>query len=81
MQSAQDKANQEETHRLTHSLKSTSANVGALPLSELAKELEGLAREGQLDAIRLRLDELTRCFALTRSAIESMDIMQNRKTG
>ena len=81
LQSAQDSANQEETRRLVHSLKSTSANVGAIPLSELAKELEDLAREGQLDAVNSRLLALCQCFQLTSLAIESMDIMTKRKTG
>ena len=81
LQSAQDSANQEETRRLVHSLKSTSAYVGAIPLSELAKELEDLAREGQLDAVNSRLPALCQCFELTRLAIESMEMMTKRETG
>ena len=81
LQSARETANQEETRRLTHSLKSTSANVGAIPLSELAKELEDLAREGQLDAVNSRLPALCQCFELTRLAIESMEMMTKRETG
>ena len=44
---------------ITHSLKSSSANVGALPLAELAKRAESDARSGsseQLGSLGQRLD-------------------------
>jgi len=81
LQVALEMDNQAEARRLAHSLKSTSANVGALPLSELAKDVEGLARDGDLKQIRSSLPELGQCFAQTQMAIESMEIMRKRKTG
>jgi signal transduction histidine kinase/DNA-binding response OmpR family regulator/HPt (histidine-containing phosphotransfer) domain-containing protein len=55
-----------------HSLKSASANVGAMRLSVLCKELEGLAREGSLDtaqakaaAIAAELDAVALVLAAT----------------
>lgn len=81
LQVALEMDNQTEARRLAHSLKSTSANVGALPLSELAKHAEGLARDGDLRQIRSSLPELGQCFAYTQMAIEAMDFMQKRKTG
>ena len=73
--------NQDEARRLAHSLKSTSANVGAIPLSELAKELEDFAREGQLSEISTRMAALSDCFAQTQATIDAMEIMRQRKTG
>jgi len=68
-----------EARRMVHSLKSTSANVGALPLSSLSKELEMLAAEEKLDEVRSRVDELIECFAHTSEAINNLDIMQSRQ--
>ena len=65
-----------EATRLVHSLKSTSANVGAIPLSELAKLLETLAREEKLDDIRAQVDELNQLFNQTQISIEQLDFMQ-----
>lgn len=48
-----------------HSLKSGSANVGAIRLSKLAKALEHAAREGQMEAV---ISE----FAAIREAFESV---------
>lgn len=66
----------EVAHRLAHSLKSTSANVGALPLSELAREIEEIAREGQSDGLDTRLLALHECFEQTRLVIQTLDIMR-----
>ncbi len=74
-------SNQDEARRMVHSLKSTSANVGAMPLSELAKELEDLARAGQLDAMSTRTAALKDCFAQTQTSIDAMEIMRKRQTG
>lgn len=41
--------NIESVHRNAHSIKSSSASLGALGLSELARSLETLARGGSLD--------------------------------
>lgn len=66
-----------EATRLVHSLKSTSANVGAIPLSELAKSLEALARKEKLDAIGAQIGELNQLFDLTQTSIEQLDFMQS----
>jgi len=44
--------------RLAHSLKSSSASVGAVALAARAAEIEGLAREGDLDAAALLVPAL-----------------------
>ena len=43
-----------------HGLKSASASIGAMELSELAKELEMAGKKEQLDFIELHYDELVR---------------------
>jgi len=65
-----------EATRLVHSLKSTSANVGAVPLSELAKTLEGLARDEKLDDIRQQVSDLSQLFEATRNDIQQLDFMK-----
>ena len=76
LDSALDDNNPAEVTRLAHSLKSTSANIGAIPMSELAKRLEALARDEQLQDIRQQLNNLGQLFATTRSELRQLDFMQ-----
>ncbi|MDF1555010.1 MAG: response regulator [Deferrisomatales bacterium] len=48
--------------KAAHSLKSSSANVGALGFSELCRKLEAVGRSGSLDAAGELLAEFDRCF-------------------
>ncbi len=52
-----------------HTLKSTAATVGALPLAETCKEIERLAREGRLGELGKLVDQLTRQEAEARLAV------------
>ncbi|MCP4043318.1 MAG: response regulator, partial [Gammaproteobacteria bacterium] len=52
--------------RLAHSTKSVSANVGALTLSGMAKELEAQARGGELVGAQMRIDALQAEFERVR---------------
>ena len=67
--------NVKEAIRLVHSLKSTSANVGAILLSDMAKSLEELARDSKLDDVRNQLDALNDLFSHTRRAINQLEVM------
>ena len=71
----------EASRRHTHSLKSTSANVGANPLAKIASELEEFARLEQLDEVKTRLDELQQAFQSTASSIRALKVMQQQQTG
>ncbi len=73
--------NAEESRRYVHSLKSTSANIGANPLSKIAAELEEFARLEQLDEVKERQDELKQSFEATSAAIRLLEIMKSSKTG
>ncbi len=48
----------EELTRAVHSLRSSSAMLGAMELSKLAGVLEGLADDGQTDELLARVPEL-----------------------
>jgi HPt (histidine-containing phosphotransfer) domain-containing protein len=54
----------------SHSLKSSSANVGARRLSELARQLELLARSDDLSAATVLAEELAAEFASVRAAFD-----------
>ena len=70
-----------ESRRMTHSLISSSAHLGAMPLSALSRELEELCKAEKLDEVIGRVDELKQCHAGTIEVIQQLEIMQSRKTG
>jgi HPt (histidine-containing phosphotransfer) domain-containing protein len=55
--------------RAAHQLKSSSAQVGAVRLSAVSKDLEASAREGSLEAVNALLDRFEREF---ESACEAL---------
>ncbi|MDM7912914.1 MAG: Hpt domain-containing protein [Methanotrichaceae archaeon] len=54
-----------------HSLKSSSAYVGAMRLSAMSKELEMMARSGVLDGATERSEKLKAEFQRVKTALES----------
>lgn len=64
--------NLDEFRRAAHSLKSSSANLGATTLAGLAKELEMLARAGTLDGAAERLPRVQVETDQVRAALEKM---------
>lgn len=63
--------------RAAHSLKSSSANVGAEKLSKLFLELEVMGRDGQLTAAMPVLDETRQAFA--EATAEMRQLMREEK--
>ncbi|MBL8694377.1 MAG: Hpt domain-containing protein [Planctomycetes bacterium] len=55
--------------RCAHTLKSTSATVGAMELAEICKELEQLGRRGLTSEAASKLDELDRRFSAALAAV------------
>ena len=55
--------------RPAHSLKSSSLNVGALLLGELARQLEEQGRAGRIDGADKRVVEAHRGFEAVRAAL------------
>jgi len=59
--------------RAAHSLKSNAASFGAVTLSTLAKDLEGLARSGSLDGAAARVERLAGECARVARALRQVD--------
>jgi len=59
-----------EFTRAAHSLKSSSASLGAMSLSALAKELELMGKEAKLSGGGPKLEQLAGLFEQVRTALE-----------
>lgn len=70
MQKALAENNIDEFRRAAHSLKSTSANLGALRLSSLARELEQMGLVGQLDGAAGKIARAQREYAMVQAELE-----------
>ncbi len=57
--------------RAAHALKGSAANVGAHRLSEAARDVETLSKNGDLTAMRDALERLAAIYRETRLALES----------
>lgn len=71
MKSALAGNNAESFRRAAHSMKSNAATFGAMELSLLAKELEGLARENNLE-IGNRLEVMEESFRQVESQLRAL---------
>jgi HPt (histidine-containing phosphotransfer) domain-containing protein len=60
----------EAVRRAAHSLKSTSANFGAMVFSGMCKELEDMAKVGALEGVVARIVDLEEEYARLRAALE-----------
>ncbi len=61
-----------EVSRLAHSLKSTSANFGMIGFSEISKNLEDQADNGDLSSAEAQINELRGIFENVRKQLETM---------
>ena len=71
MKSALTSKDAESFRRAAHSMKSNAATFGAMELSAMARELEGLARENNLD-IGNRLDVMEYSFRQVESQLREL---------
>jgi histidine phosphotransfer protein HptB len=71
MQTALETKDVESFRRNAHSLKSNANTFGATELGVLAKELESMARENNLD-ISDRLEKLKQAFSMAASELKEM---------
>ena len=60
----------EEFTRAAHTLKSSSANLGAMTLSEMNKKLEFKGKEGKLEGVNGEVEEVKIEFARVKEALE-----------
>ncbi len=59
--------------RAAHSLKSNGATFGAMKLSDLAKELEEKARQGQLEGTAEMLEAISDAFSNAEQALKELN--------
>jgi len=52
-----------------HGLKSSSANLGAIQLAAVCKELEDIGREGRTDAAKALMDRIESEYQSARAAL------------
>jgi two-component system sensor histidine kinase/response regulator len=69
---ALDGGDTETLVREAHTLKSSSANVGALGLSALAKEMESCGRRGVLERMASHVVEFEELFAQVKATLETI---------
>ena len=70
MKEALATGNATEFTRAAHSLKSSSASLGALSLSALAKDLELMGKQANLSGAASKLEQLARHFEQVQKALE-----------
>jgi len=58
--------------RLAHSIKSSSASLGALALSQQARALEMIGKSGDLAGVGDKLERLAADFVLVKSRLEEL---------
>ena len=58
--------------RTAHSIKSASASLGALLLSQLARELEMEGKANALEGVRSKVDQLVTHFAVVKRHLEEL---------
>ncbi len=71
LESALTEERYEDLERAAHTLKSTSATMGALALAGLARELEFRTREGARDGVNERIARLREEYQRTAAALET----------
>ena len=69
LKSAIDSASTVQMRKAAHSLKSSSANVGADALAQRCKEMEQLGRNDTTAGAAVLLDEMERSFQAVRQAL------------
>ena len=70
MRSALAGSQHEEFRRAAHSLKSNSATLGALTLSSVAKDLEMMGKDGNLDGAAVKLAQAEAEYACVKAALD-----------
>lgn len=71
MHHAVDDTNAEELRRAAHTLKSNSANFGAMNLSKMCKELEEIGKSGALDGAAEGIARIEAEYAQVKRALET----------
>jgi two-component system sensor histidine kinase/response regulator len=77
------RGDRQAVERAVHTIKSSSASVGAVALSELAGIAEGHARRGLLDAVRQRVGDINRQLDAAAAQLATLreELLQPRAQG
>lgn len=70
--SAVEEKNTQDIFHLAHKFKSSSANVGALYLSSLLKELEAMGRQNKTDGAKRLFADIEKEFEAVRKSLEAL---------
>jgi TMAO reductase system sensor TorS len=62
----------ENLRAIAHTLKSSSANIGALDFSQVCREIETAARAGQPERVARQIGDLSRDFARVEAALHAI---------
>jgi HPt (histidine-containing phosphotransfer) domain-containing protein len=65
----------EELRRAAHSLKSNSANFGAMSLSRMCRELEDMGKAGVLDGADQRIAQAEAEYTRVKAALEGASVL------
>jgi DNA-binding response OmpR family regulator len=74
MQQALSQGDREVLNRSAHSLKSTSASMGAMALSEIAKTLEYATKEAISDEAAALIAQAETAYAQVKGPLEALDV-------
>ena len=74
---ALNRADHNATRSIAHSVKGAAANVGGSQLREMARQIEQLAKDGDLERVRHLLPDLNACWERFRQAIDSDSALRN----
>ena len=72
LRQALDGGDAETMTREAHTLKSSSANVGAMTLSALAHQVEIAGRNGQTDSVAVEVGRMSAIFARVKAILEAL---------
>ena len=72
LQTLLEEANAEELRHCAHSLKGSSSNLGAMPLSELCFEVETRAKEQQLGEVEPFLRQIEQEYEQVKTILSGM---------
>jgi HPt (histidine-containing phosphotransfer) domain-containing protein len=70
LQQAFTAGDRDSFRRAAHSIKSTSNSFGALEFGSLARELEMIGKDGQLDSAKGKLEQLVNGFSDVKLSLE-----------
>jgi HPt (histidine-containing phosphotransfer) domain-containing protein len=64
--------NSDILHKIAHALKSSSANVGAIQVSRLSKELEEMGRTGRIEGADQKLEAIKYEYERAQTALKQV---------